>query len=1221
MDKQADTTNTPDSRTVRVFISSTFQDMKEERDYLVKHTFPELRNRCRQRQVEFVAVDLRWGITEEQAHQGEVLPICLAEIDRCPYFISLLGDRYGWIPDQIDAKLLREHKWLKKHPEKSITELEILYGALNNHKSSKQAFAYLRKRSYIKSLPASKRKGYDEEPSRDETRRLGAKEVLALAKERRKKLSSLKKCIRESNIPFRYYSDLKSLGKRILDDLWRAIDAAYPAISVKDALERENEEQMLFAVSRANAYVPRSEYYARLESHIKTEEPPLIIIGESGYGKTSLIANWALNYQKMRPNEFMILHFVGSTTQSTDYEFIIRRIMGEIKRRYKLRDSIPSSSKELRKSFPSWLKKAAEKGRMILLIDGLNQLDSRDNAHTLDWLPEVLPHNICMIGSTLPGRTLDAVLERNWSTFKVTALELAERHQVIVKYLGQFGKTLEDTLIKRIIVMPQCANPLYIRALLEELRVFGDYDRLSEQIEKYLKAKDALSLYDVILERMENDYERDRKGLVKDAMSLIWVSHRGLYENELLELLADRSEPLPRAIWSPFNLAIQESLVSRSGQLGFFHDYLRQAVKNRYLANPEDEFQAHKQLAEYYECMFSDAGGAENYRMMSLHAAEEALNVAQKSKNDELRVEGYLLLAGSLISAAVGISHENASLFKKAGEMARKGCNVAEKINTKNAKLLLASGLCLRARTESGYNPEYGNMSLINNAIKIYKGYKDWEGHRFSRYGMSTSYCDALYEKAVIGLRFGKWRVVEKSLTEAQRTHEHLKNYDPLKKAHITQVWGEYYALRGWWDKSRDKLMQAMAEYKKCKYPGGVCAARGWLGLSLCNLGESRNGLSLIKESLKFERDDLGSQEGVAKWLHYLGEYFQRNKEKKRALHVFWLCEEMREMQNHAELIKTKKILEEIKMVDEKDYRQLKEDFYPRKSEFGEYAFLWGLGQFNKYPQNPILLPQGDAWESKAVFNPAALTDGKKIYLLYRAEGPDQGSKRGFVSKIGFAESKDGIHFKRDSQPVMVPTEPYEKEGGCEDPRVVFIEGIYYMTYTAYDGTTARLAIAVSKDLREWKKCGTVFTDEQLSELEDSQMPKGWSKSGSIYNERIGGYYWMFFGENNIWAANSRDLIKWEVVKKPILSPRADLFDSYLVEPGPPCMMLSDPGPPPIEGIWLGYNGAAKTKGGRLRYSFGQVLLDPNDPTKVIRRSIRPILEPTTSEEIHGKRC
>ena len=89
----------PSSRVVRVFISSTFRDFGVERDLLTKRVFPELRRRARDRFVEVIGVDLRWGITEAQSQKGETLPICLREIERSrPYFIGLLGERYGWTP-------------------------------------------------------------------------------------------------------------------------------------------------------------------------------------------------------------------------------------------------------------------------------------------------------------------------------------------------------------------------------------------------------------------------------------------------------------------------------------------------------------------------------------------------------------------------------------------------------------------------------------------------------------------------------------------------------------------------------------------------------------------------------------------------------------------------------------------------------------------------------------------------------------------------------------------------------------------------------------------------------------------------------------------------------------------------------------------------------------------------------------------------------------------
>jgi nephrocystin-3 len=129
-------------RIIRVFITSTFRDMMRERDLLVKEVFPELRRKCAKRFVTFTKVDRRWGITEAQANEGRVLPLGSAEIERCrPYFIGLLGERYGWVSDTIRSEVIERKPWLKAHVQgrTSVTELEILYGEPNNSRKSTNA--------------------------------------------------------------------------------------------------------------------------------------------------------------------------------------------------------------------------------------------------------------------------------------------------------------------------------------------------------------------------------------------------------------------------------------------------------------------------------------------------------------------------------------------------------------------------------------------------------------------------------------------------------------------------------------------------------------------------------------------------------------------------------------------------------------------------------------------------------------------------------------------------------------------------------------------------------------------------------------------------------------------------------------------------------------------------------------------------------------------------
>jgi beta-1,2-mannosidase len=111
------------------------------------------------------------------------------------------------------------------------------------------------------------------------------------------------------------------------------------------------------------------------------------------------------------------------------------------------------------------------------------------------------------------------------------------------------------------------------------------------------------------------------------------------------------------------------------------------------------------------------------------------------------------------------------------------------------------------------------------------------------------------------------------------------------------------------------------------------------------------------------------------------------------------------------------------------------------------------MGPFVRDPANPILRPSNRPWESRFVFNPAAVVKDGLVQLLYRAQGPDG------RSSIGLATSSDGVHFERQNKPVMEASEPLELPGGCEDPRVIEVGGTSYMTYTGYDGTSARLCL------------------------------------------------------------------------------------------------------------------------------------------------------------------
>lgn len=304
------------------------------------------------------------------------------------------------------------------------------------------------------------------------------------------------------------------------------------------------------------------------------------------------------------------------------------------------------------------------------------------------------------------------------------------------------------------------------------------------------------------------------------------------------------------------------------------------------------------------------------------------------------------------------------------------------------------------------------------------------------------------------------------------------------------------------------------------------------------------------------------------------------------------------------------------------------------------------LGPFNKPAGvNPIITPNPSStfpspmtdsvvrWEELATFNPGAVVRGGKVYLLYRAEDASGKSDIGFhTSRIGLAESEDGLHFIRRAAPVLYPDKDlqarYEWAGGVEDPRVVESEdGTYVMTYTQWNRDVPRLAIATSKDLVHWIKHGPAF-----ARADSGKYLRSETKSGSILTRRIGdrlvaakvnGKFWMYFNVPDILIATSDNLTDWTPLADSdgkllkVLSPRAGYFDSWLVEAGPPAILTD-------RGIVLIYNAGNSGRFGEAGlpervYTAGQALFDAHNPIKLIARSDEPFIKPTESYEKTGQ--
>jgi beta-1,2-mannosidase len=322
----------------------------------------------------------------------------------------------------------------------------------------------------------------------------------------------------------------------------------------------------------------------------------------------------------------------------------------------------------------------------------------------------------------------------------------------------------------------------------------------------------------------------------------------------------------------------------------------------------------------------------------------------------------------------------------------------------------------------------------------------------------------------------------------------------------------------------------------------------------------------------------------------------------------------------------------------------------------------WQIGPFTRPESgNPVIAPRAEStfddpvsknsvrWEALHTFNPAAIVRDGKVFVLYRAEDSSGAMEiGGHTSRLGLAESTDGIHFTRRDTPVFFPAydkqKPREWPGGVEDPRIVESDdGTYVLTYTQWNRETYSVGIASSRDLTHWTKHGPAFLKAEHGKYAELKYKSAGivtrldAAKGRLIAARIDGKYWMYWGEGFIHLATSKDLIHWTPVDHPsdkdlspgtpvddpqgapidLLRPRAGHFDSTFPETGPP-PVLTD------AGIVVMYNGKNAEDGGDPdlgpnAYAAGEALFDSHAPAHLLALADHPDLKPEMPYEKAGQ--
>jgi len=663
-------------KTARVFISSTFRDMHTERDYLSRVIFPEIRETLKHRGIYLVDVDLRWGITEEESKKGETLKICLDEIENSrPFFIGIIGNRYGWIPDDAPSKMLNSSenrfKWENKLKARahSVTALEIYYGVLNNLQQKERSFFYFRDDKFIKDVPKEKVSDVKDEDKIQQKKLAVLKKTIKdeysdlpenlndySAKYKGLKINWLeiknssnqenidmdklhkiaddgivdnheilelnadeKKLVFANTFTYLEFDSLVKFGEKVKEDLLRSIYEEFPEDAEKlDPLDEESKIHTNFCNDRSDFFVGREKQLKAISNYVikNSSNKPLAIVGEPGSGKSALMAKAFSNCNTEDDSTLIIPHFVGCSPSSVDVYRTLSRFCALIVRKFniELEEGIPDEYNKLMECFKSIVQQIPEKGKLIIFIDALNQLSSSHKSHSLNWLPENLSENVKIIVSALPGEVLASIETKKLPQEKVGALNNKNREEIIRGRLKPYRKALTKEQMAVILKKKESGKPLYLTIVAEELRLYGEYERVNQKIAGFSETIEGL--FDQIFKRLEDD--TDDIKLVKDAMCLFECSRFGLLETEMLQLLKPsvkdainmglidtdkESFELPRKKWSTLFLSISTYFRSpgedKTGLIDFFHRQMSKAVRKKYL-NEKLEKEYHKKLAEYF---------------------------------------------------------------------------------------------------------------------------------------------------------------------------------------------------------------------------------------------------------------------------------------------------------------------------------------------------------------------------------------------------------------------------------------------------------------------------------------------------------------------------------------------------------------------------------------------------------------------------------------------
>lgn len=598
------------SREIRVFISSTFCDMHPERNYLMNHVFPRLREEASRRGVTLTEVDLRWGVTAEESESFKVIEICLDEIENSqPFFIGLLGDRYGWVPtrQELEAHGIPErYGWVSDDLEKgmSITEIEMQYGVLRNESPDLHAAFYIK----------------DTESDEGDPR-----------------LSRLKHTIEnQDRWIHRRYADAEDLGGKVYDDFMACLDALFPEEDDISNIRKQRQTQWAIIVDKCKNYLPIETLDSRMSEFLASADKRYMAIeGNSGTGKSALAAHTLQRVADADPETLTVSRFSTGLNDRYTPESVMLSINEEI------RDIAGMEAEEVpegkgREALEATLAALPENRKVIIMLDAVENYtaDSTYDPSGALWIPKLGP-NVKLIMSYIPD---SFQRPEGFDRITVGTLSDEELGLFITRYLLRYGKKLEDEQFHAILNTAAITNTMVLTSLLDELRHFGNYDNLTEYIKSYEEDETAEEVLLHLLREKEKVYGMEN---VARVLLLLFTSVEGLREDEIISILG-----ITPLTWSTVKCGCSSFIASRNGLYTLSHNMVRNAVYGHALDEEDNNSEIFDTGRYYYRAILEYLDGLEN--LEPRHYAEKVS--ALQAVGTELDVYDFVSSDGYLKS-------------------------------------------------------------------------------------------------------------------------------------------------------------------------------------------------------------------------------------------------------------------------------------------------------------------------------------------------------------------------------------------------------------------------------------------------------------------------------------------------------------------------------------------------------------------------------------------